>query len=167
MDNTPVTPVTHHTYLVKELQSDLRWTTQIQNTTNKAQKKLNMLKRNLKQACTTVKSQAYKTIVTPQLEYASAIWDPHTQKICRPTTSTKLCSKIGPSWLFTLHKRLFLTITTKLASSSAHQQTHTNTATPPPPQTITDWNSLPPSLCVTPTVYSFKEGLTPHFSPNL
>ena len=47
---------------------------------NKAQKTLNMLKKNLKQASTTVKSQAYKTIVRPQLEYASAIWDPHTAK---------------------------------------------------------------------------------------
>ena len=39
-----------------------------------------MLERNLKQASTTVKSQAYKTIVKPELEYASAIWDPHTAK---------------------------------------------------------------------------------------
>ena len=80
MDNTPVTPVTHQPYLGIELQSDLRWTTHIHNTTNKAQKTLNMLKRNLKQASTAVKSQAYKTIVRPQLEYASAIWDPHTTK---------------------------------------------------------------------------------------
>ena len=80
MDNTPVTLVTHHPYLGIELQSDLRWTTHIQNTTNKAQKTLNMLKRNLKQASTIVKSQAYKTIVRPQLEYASAIWDPHSAK---------------------------------------------------------------------------------------
>ena len=80
MDNTPVTPVTHHPYLGIELQSDLRWTTHIQNTTNKAQKTLNMLKRNLKQASTIVKSQAYKTIVRPQLDYASAIWSPHTAK---------------------------------------------------------------------------------------
>ena len=69
MDNTLVTPVTHHPYLGIGLQSDLRWTTHIQNTTNKAQKTLNMLKRNPKQASTTVKSQAYKTIVRPQLEY--------------------------------------------------------------------------------------------------
>ena len=53
--------------------------------THKAQnqqskKTLNMLKRNLKQASTTVKSQAYKTIVRPKLEYASAIWDPRTAK---------------------------------------------------------------------------------------
>ena len=71
MDNTPVTPVTHHPYLGIELQADLRWTTHIQNTTNKAQKTLNMLKRNLKQAFATVKSQAYKTL---------AIWAPHTAK---------------------------------------------------------------------------------------
>ena len=80
MDNTPVTPVTHHPYLGIELQSDLRWTTHIQNTTNKPQKILNILKRNLKQASTAVKSQTYKTIVRPQLEYASAIWNPHTAK---------------------------------------------------------------------------------------
>ena len=80
MDNTPVTPATHHPYLCIELQSDLRWTTHIQNTANKAQKTLNILKRNIEQASTTVKSQAYKTIVRPQLEYASAIWDPHTTK---------------------------------------------------------------------------------------
>ena len=80
IDNTSETPVTHHLYLGIELQSDLRWTTHIQNTTNKAQKTLNMPKINLKQASTTVKSQAYKKIVRPQLEYASAIWDPHTAK---------------------------------------------------------------------------------------
>ena len=80
IDNTPVTPATHHPCLGIELQSDLRWTTHIQNTTNKAQKTLNMLKRNLKQASTTVKSQAYKTIVRPQHEYASAIWDPQAAK---------------------------------------------------------------------------------------
>ena len=44
MDNTPLTQVTHHPYLGIELQSDLRWTTHIYNTINKAQKTLDMLK---------------------------------------------------------------------------------------------------------------------------
>ena len=35
------------------------------------------------------------------------------------------------------------------------------------PRTSTDWNSLPPSLCATPTVQSFKEGLIRHLSPSL
>ena len=112
MDNTPVTPVTHHPYLGIELQSDFRWTTYIQNTTNKTQKTLNMLKRNLKQASTTVKSQAYRTKVRPQLEYASAIWDPHTAK------DTDNLNKIqNYAKLLTLHNRLFLTKTTELAFS--------------------------------------------------
>ena len=73
MDNTSVTPVIHHPYIGIELKSDTRWATHIQNTTDKAQKTraLNMLKGNLKQASKTVKLQAYKTIVRPQLEYAS------------------------------------------------------------------------------------------------
>ena len=89
MDNTPVTPViTHHPYLGIELQSDLGWTTHIQNTASKAQKTLNMLKRNLKQASTTVKSQAYKTIVNSQ-------------------TSTWICiSHLGPT-----HGKIYTTLT--------------------------------------------------------
>ena len=101
MDNTPVTPVTHHLYLGIELQSDLRWTTHIQNTTNKVQKTLNMLKRNLKQASTTVKSQAYKTIVRPgQLEYMHQSSEIHTQqKISTTLTKYKTMQKDGSTLL--------------------------------------------------------------------
>ena len=80
MDSKLVTPVTNHPYLGIELQTDLKWNKHIDNTTNKAQKTLNILKRNLKQTSIQVRSQAYKTIVRPQLEYASAIWDPYTKK---------------------------------------------------------------------------------------
>ena len=90
MDNTPVRPATHHPYLGIELQSYLRLTTHIQYTSNKTQKTLNMLKRNFKQASTTVKSEAYKTIVRSELKYASAIWDPHTrQNKCTALTKYK------------------------------------------------------------------------------
>ena len=79
MNAKHVTPVTHHPYLGIEMQQDFKWSQHINNTTNKAQRSLNMLKRNLKQASSTVRSQAYTTIVRPQLEYASSIWDPYTQ----------------------------------------------------------------------------------------
>ena len=55
-----------------------------------------MLKRNLKYASTTVKSQAYKTIVRPQLEYASAIWDPHTAK---DTYNLNKIQKYAARWI--------------------------------------------------------------------
>ena len=216
MDNTPVTPVTHHPYLRIELQSDLRWTTHIQNTTNKAQKTLNMLKRNLKQASTTVKSQAYKTIVRPQLEYASAIWDPNTTK---DTHNLNKIQNYAARWVHhdyshyisvsSLQKQLnWPSLSVRRLQSRLvlfYKICHQNIAIPIPPylqiplrttrhtsninensyryrqlststdtykysyfpRTITDWNLLPPSLCATPTVQSFKGGLTRHLSPSL
>ena len=79
MENKNLTAVQSHPYLGIELQQDFKWTKQIENTTFKAQRTLNTLKRNLKQASSTVRSQAYKTLVRPQLEYASAVWDPYTK----------------------------------------------------------------------------------------
>ena len=199
MDNTSVTPVKHHPYLGIELQSDLRWTTHIHNTTDKAQKTLNMLKRNIKQASTTVKSQAYKTIVRPQLEYASAIWDPHTAK---DTHNLNKIQNYAARWVYhdyshyTLlqsslvlfykicHQNIAIPIppylqiplrTTRHTSNInenryRYRQLSTSTNTYKYsyfPRTITDWNSLPPSLCATPTVQSLKKGLTRHLSPSL
>ena len=216
MDNTSVTQVTHHPYLGIELQSDLRWTTHIENTTNKAQKTLNMLKRNLKRASTTVKSQAYKTIVRPQLEYASAIWDPHTEK---DTDNLNKIQNYAAGWVHhdyshytsvsPLKKQLnWPSLSVRRLQNRLvlfYKICHQNIAIPIPPylqiplrttchtsninensyryrqlstltdtykysyfpRTITDWNSLPPSLCATPTVQSFKEGLTRHLSPSL
>ena len=36
------------------------------------------LRRNLSMCSKEAKSKAYKTLVRPQLEYSSAVWDPHT-----------------------------------------------------------------------------------------
>ena len=42
-----------------------------------ASKTLNFLKRNLNKCSEQVKESAYLTMVRPQLEYASDVWDPH------------------------------------------------------------------------------------------
>ena len=41
--------------------------------------KVGVLKRNLKHCPRSIKDMAYKTILRPKLEYASAVWDPFTE----------------------------------------------------------------------------------------
>ena len=72
--------VEHSKYLGITLQSNLKWNKHINSITNKANQTLGFLKRNLKIKCSDVKSHAYiKALVRPKLEYASAVWDPHTR----------------------------------------------------------------------------------------
>ena len=66
-------------YLGITISHDLKWNTHINNTTNKAGKVLNMLKRNLKISNPTVKTQAYNSLVRPIAEYAAVVWDPYTK----------------------------------------------------------------------------------------
>ncbi len=66
-------------YLGLTLTSDLKWNTHIGKLTSKANSILALLRRNLKIASQPVKTQAYQALVRPHLEYASTVWDPHTQ----------------------------------------------------------------------------------------
>ena len=52
----------------------------IDNTTKKANQTLGFLKRNIRVHNKDLKSVAYKTLVRPQLEYASTVWYPHHDK---------------------------------------------------------------------------------------
>ena len=210
MDNKPLTPVLNHPYLGIKLQQNMKWTTHINNTTTKAQKTLNMLKRNLKQTSTSIKSLAYKTIVRPQLEYASAIWDPNTkdeinkidkiqkraarwvfQDYSSYTSVSLLQAKL--KWTTLAERRLnsrlvifYKTVHNLIAipippyiQIPTRTTRHNQTTTEAPkyrqlttntnqykysffPRTITDWNSLPPSLCATSSVQAFKDGLARH-----
>ena len=75
----PLAKVEHSKYLAITLQSNLKWNKHINSITNKANQSLGFLKRNLKIKSSDVKSHAYKALVRPKLEYASAVWDPHTR----------------------------------------------------------------------------------------
>ena len=75
----PLNKVEHSKYSGITLQSNLKWNKHINSITNKANQYLGFLKGNLKIKSSYVKSHAYKALVRPKLEYASAVWDPHTR----------------------------------------------------------------------------------------
>ena len=47
---------------------------------NSANRSLNFVRRNIKTKITNVRETAYNSLVRPQLEYASAVWDPSHKK---------------------------------------------------------------------------------------
>ena len=67
-------------YLGVTIADDLSWSSHIDNTTKKANQTLGFLKRNIRVHDKDIKSVAYKTLVMPQLEYASTVWYPHLDK---------------------------------------------------------------------------------------
>ena len=67
-------------YLGVTLRSDLNWIEHITTICSKANKTLGFVRRNLNVSSRRIKEMAYKTYVRPVLEYATTIWDPHTQQ---------------------------------------------------------------------------------------
>ena len=64
-------------YLGVTIQSDLKWNSHVNNICNKANRTLGFLKRNLNISSSSIKEQAYKSLVRPSLEYACCVWDPY------------------------------------------------------------------------------------------
>ena len=64
-------------YLGVNITSNLHWGKHVEEVCNKAFKILGLLRRNLSSCPQEVKMMAYKGLVRPILEYASAVWDPH------------------------------------------------------------------------------------------
>ena len=64
-------------YLGVNLAHDMSWDEHISKISKKANCMLGFLRRNLKSAREATKTNAYKTIVRPHLEYCSTVWDPH------------------------------------------------------------------------------------------
>ena len=71
-------------YLGITLASDLSWKPHIAATTAKANRSLGFLKRNLQVSSPPIKEKAYISLVRPQLEYATTVWDPYHQNQVRP-----------------------------------------------------------------------------------
>ena len=67
-------------YLGVDITSDLSFTQHINRTTANASKSLGYLKRNILTKNPAIREAAYKTIVRPQVEYASSVWSPYTKK---------------------------------------------------------------------------------------
>ena len=66
-------------YLGVTITQDLDWDIHVHNISNKANKTLGFLRRNLKIGAVKLKDTAYKTMVRPILEYASTVWDPYKE----------------------------------------------------------------------------------------
>ena len=66
-------------YLGITITSDLSWNKHIATVTSKANKALGFVKRNIHSSSELIKTRAYQAIVRPSLEYATCVWDPHTQ----------------------------------------------------------------------------------------
>ena len=66
-------------YLGIILSKDMSWKTHIKMITSKANHTLSFLQRNITDCPKSLKELSYKTLVRPQLEYCSPIWDPYHQ----------------------------------------------------------------------------------------
>ena len=78
LHDTMLDSVSSAKYLGVTISDDLSWSTHIDNITKSANQTLGFLKRNIRVHNKDLKSVAYKTLVRPQLEYASTVWSPHT-----------------------------------------------------------------------------------------
>ena len=65
-------------YMGVDISSNLSWNTHVDRITANANRSLGFIKRNIKTKSPQIREMAYQSLVRPQMEYASAVWDPHT-----------------------------------------------------------------------------------------
>ena len=63
-----------------DISRSLTWT-HIDRITGSANRTLGLVRRNIKTKMSKVPETTYNTLVRPQLEYASAVWDPQNKKL--------------------------------------------------------------------------------------
>ena len=62
-----------------DISSNLSWNTRVDIITANANRSLGFIKRNIKTKSPEIREMAYQSLVRPQLEYASTVWEPHTK----------------------------------------------------------------------------------------
>ena len=62
-----------------DISSSLSWNPRVDRITGNANRTLGFVRRNIKTKMSKVREKAYNTLVRPQLEYASSVWDPNTK----------------------------------------------------------------------------------------
>ena len=67
-------------YLGVNIGADLSWNSHISKITSTANRTLVFVKRNVKTKNKKIKPLAYKSLVRPQVEYASPVWSPYTKE---------------------------------------------------------------------------------------
>ena len=87
--------VTSARYLGVDISSNLSWNTHVNRVTANANRSLGFIKRNVKTKSSKVREMAYQTLVRPQMEYASTIWDPHTK---RNTYKVEMVQRRAARW---------------------------------------------------------------------
>jgi hypothetical protein len=78
LHNTILETVSSAKYLGVTISSDMSWNKHVDNITTKANQTLGFLRRNIPFHSESLKATAYKSLVRPQLEYASSVWSPFT-----------------------------------------------------------------------------------------
>ncbi len=73
-------PADHVKYLGVDISQKLSWKSHVHRITQNANRSLGFIRRNIKVRNPQVREAAYKTLVRPQLEYASSVWDPYHQE---------------------------------------------------------------------------------------
>ena len=68
----------------------------VDRITANANRSLGFIKRNIKTKSPQIRETAYQSLVRPQLEYASAVWDPHTKDKAHKVEGTVSGSGTGP-----------------------------------------------------------------------
>ena len=66
-------------YLGVDTSGSLSWNSHIERIASTANRTLGFVRRNIKTKMSMIREKAYNTLVRPQLEYASAVWDPHNK----------------------------------------------------------------------------------------